>query len=196
MPSIKSCITEQTKKGLSKFQARNKCVQKSGQEFVSRPLNRELFTISPFGKEIVIGTPHRVEMVLIFAYAVFFLWWDVLQNKVLDLGIDYRVTWFAGLSSTALDLAIIILILFHVVLMSLFVTSLDIGGKRKDTHHLWDIIIGTLALFGVAIVLSGWLWSIDHETIRFLFVNMKSISFYHIGVSFEMLAGTYWAFTK
>jgi len=143
-------------------------------------------------KTIEIGTPHRLELVLIFLYAVFFLWWDVVQNKVLDLGIDYRVTWFAGITTSALDLAIILLIAFHIVLMALFLMSL----RSKDTSRVFDVIVGTLAFFGVAIVLTGFTVGIYSETIRFLFINMSTLSFYHIGVGIEMFAGLYWAFTK
>ena len=153
---------------------------------------REILSVKPFGKEITIGTPRRWEFILLFLYAVFFLWWDVLQNKVLDLGINYRVTWFSGITTSALDLAIIILILFHIVLMSLFVLSL----KSKDTSSFWDVFVGTMAFFGVAIVLTGFVNSHYSETIRFMFINMGSTDFYHIGVFIEMVSGLYWAMTK
>ena len=143
-------------------------------------------------ENIELGIPHRLELILLFLYTTFFLWWDVLQNKVIDLGINYRVTWFAGITTTALDLGIIILILFHITLMGLFLLSL----KSRATSKTYDIIVGTLAFFGVAIVLSGFVNSIYSETIRFLFVEMPSINFYHIGVGIEMLAGLYWALTK
>lgn len=143
------------------------------------------------GKNIAFGLPKRTEFFLLFAYAVFFLWWDVLQNKVLDLGIDYRVTWFADITTRALDLAVVQLILFHLALMGLFVFSL----KSRRTHNFWDVIVGALALFGVAIVLSGFINSLYSDTIHFLFINMKSVSYYHIGVGIEMGAGLYWALT-
>lgn len=145
-----------------------------------------------FGKQIEFGLPGKIETFLIFMYAVFFLWWDVLQNKVLDLGRDYRVTWFGDITTRALDLAVIMLVLFHVVLLALFVMSL----KSKRTHSSLDILVGGLALFGVAITLSGFVNSLYSETIRFLFIDMKSISYYHIGVGIEMFAGAYWALTK
>ena len=144
------------------------------------------------GKTITLGTPHRVEMILLFFYVTFFLWFDVLQNKVLDKGILYEVHWFGSVTSSALDLAVVLLILFHLTLMGLFLMSL----RSKATHRNFDIIIGTLAFFGVAMVLSGFINDIYAETIRFLFVDMASVTFYHIGVGLEMLAGLYWAITK
>jgi len=143
-------------------------------------------------KAIKFGSPHRIEMMLIFAYALLFMWWDLLQNKILDLGIDYRVSWLSGITTSALDLAIIILILFHIALMGLFLMSL----KSKSTHRFWDILVGTLAFFGVAIVLAGFINDIYSPTIRFLFVDMASVNFYHLGVGLEIFAGLYWATTK
>lgn len=144
------------------------------------------------GKSIEFGTPHRIELILIFLYSVFFLWWDILQNKVIDLGTNYSVTWVVGHTTSALDLAIVMLILFHIALMGLFLMSL----KSKDTNWTYDVIVGTLAFFGVAIVLSGFVNSIYSDSIRFLFVSMPSINFYHIGVGLEMFAGLWWAFTE
>ncbi len=145
-----------------------------------------------FGKNIAFGRPKRLEMIFLFFYAVFFLWWDVLQNKVLDNGLNYSVTWISGITTSALDLGVIMLILFHICLMSLFIMSL----QSKDTHRLFDVIVGALAFFGVAIVLSGFVNSLYSDTIRFLFIDMPTINFYHIGVLIEMIAGTYWAITQ
>lgn len=143
-------------------------------------------------KTLTFATPHRIEMILIFLYALLFLWWDVVQNKVLDIGLEYRVTWFGDITTSALDLSIILLIAFHVVLMTLFLLSL----QSKKTHRTYDVIVGAAALFGVAIVLAGFVNNIHAESIRFLFIDMSSTSFYHIGVGIEIFAGIYWAFTK
>ena len=165
----------------------------------SKPKPKELGRFELLkGKFLVIATPHSVERVLLFLYAIFFLWWDVLQNKVLDLGIDYHVTWWKNMpflgtfTSSALDTGIIILILFHITLVSLFIMSLD----SKSTHRVFDRIVGTIALFGVAIVLTGFVNSLYSETIRFLFIDMESTTFYHLGVGIEFLAGFYWAWTR
>ena len=115
--------------------------------------NQEVVSFKLFGKNVSLGTPHRLELVLLFCYAVFFLWWDVLQNKVLDLGTGYMVTWFAGFQSRALDLGIIILILFHIALMGLFLMSL----RSKGTARTIDVVVAVLAFFGFSIVMSGFL---------------------------------------
>lgn len=153
---------------------------------------KDLVSFNLFGKKITLGTPHRVELLLVFVYAIFFLWWNELQNKVLDLGLGYEVTWVAGVTTTALDLGIIMLIFFHLALMGLFLMSL----RSKKTDKTLDIIVGVLAFFGVAIMLSGFINSIYSDTIRFLFVNMPSINFYHIGIGIESFAGLYWALSQ
>jgi hypothetical protein len=155
-------------------------------------MGKDIISFDLFGKQITLGTPHRVEMVLLFVYAVTYLWFDVIQNKVLDNGIYYMVSWVEGIKSSALDLSIIMLIIFHMVLMALFLMSL----RSKGTNRFWDIIVGTLAFFGVAITLTGFVHGINSEQIRFLFIDMRTITFYHIGVGIEMFAGLYWAFTK
>jgi steroid 5-alpha reductase family enzyme len=143
-------------------------------------------------KVLQFATPHKTEKILLFLYVTFFLWWDVLQNKVLDLGVDYRVTWWGTTTSSALDLGIVILILFHLTLMALFLMSL----KSKATNSTYDVIVGIMAFFGVAIILSGFVNEIYSPTIRFLFIDMPSTTYYHIGVLIEFLAGLYWALTK
>ena len=146
-------------------------------------------------KVIAFATPHRAELILLSLYFFFFFVSDLAQNKFLDLGIDYNVIVFGHWKALALDVWIVFLILFHIALMGLFLMSL----KSKSTHKHFDITVGVLAFFGVAILLAGVISQIytgGEGTIRFLFMNFKNIDFYHIGVYIEMFAGFYWAFTK
>jgi hypothetical protein len=55
-------------------------------------LDQEVVKVRLLKKPFTIGTPHRLELILIFLYAVFFFIADIAQNKFLDLGTDYRVT--------------------------------------------------------------------------------------------------------
>jgi hypothetical protein len=151
------------------------------------------------GKKLVISTPDRIEKILIFLFIGLFMWWDVLQNKVLDNGVEYMVTFFGNWQMQAIDLATIIfglwhitLILLHITLIMLFLLSL----RSNATNNTYDIIVGSLALFGVAIVLAGFTADYYSDTIHFFFTTMKTVTFYHIGVGIEIFAGLYWAFTK
>jgi hypothetical protein len=71
-------------------------------------LNQELVRFKLGKKDIAIGTPHRIEFVLLFFYAVFFFIADIAQNKFLDLGLDYMVTVMSlpkqGLGSVAVGI--------------------------------------------------------------------------------------------
>jgi len=145
------------------------------------------------GKVIEFGTPHRVEMILIFLYTTFLLWFDVLNNLLLSYGASHRVTWFGNITMSALDLAVIILILFHLSLMGLFLMSL----KSKATNRAYDIIIGTIAFFGTAILLSGFMAGLyGAETIHFLFMDFNQVSYYHLGIGSQFISAIYWVITK
>lgn len=143
-------------------------------------------------KAIQFATPRKSELILLFLYGIFFMWFDLLQNKAIDLGIDYKVNWFGDVMTSALDLSIIMLIIFHIILVSLFLISL----KSKGTHRIYDSIMGVIALFGIAILLGGFVNSLYSDTIRFLFIDMSSTEFYHVGVAIEFVYGLYLAFTS
>jgi hypothetical protein len=148
-----------------------------------RPIRKRLITFA---------SPHRVEMLLLLFYALFFLGFDIVKNTVTAFGVGHSNVFFGGITIPALDNAIIFLIAFHVILVSLFVRSI----LSRATHKSYDIFMGTFALFGVAILLAGFINELYSPTIRFLFIDMDSVSFYHIGVAFELIYALYLGFTK
>jgi len=153
--------------------------------------DKELIEFEIFGKEVSIGTPDKIESILIALYLVFFFIANQAQNKVIDLGIDYRVITIFKLNALAIDVWITFIILFHIALVGLFVMSL----RSKDTHRIFDIIAGIFALFGVAILVGGVVNMIHSPTIHF-FTTFRSIDFYHIGVYIEIVYAFYLTFTK
>lgn len=161
--------------------------------FIGRVKSKHLFEIEPLkNKVIVFATPHRLELILLALYLFFFFVADLAQNKLLDLGLSYNVIVFWNITAPALYVWQIFLILFHVALVGLFVLSL----QSKDTNRFYDLIVGTVALFGVAILLAGVIVQIYSPMISFLWMNMRSIDFYHAGVYLEMFAALYWCLTK
>ena len=152
----------------------------------------EIVSFKLFNRVITIGTPHRIELVLLTFYAFFFAVMDILQNKVIDLGIDYQVILFWQTTAPALLLWEISLILMHVALMGLFLMSLRSTGTDKTL----DVIVGVIAFFGIAILLAGVVNQIYSPTIYFLGYTLRSIDFYHLGIYAEIFAGLWWAFTK
>jgi hypothetical protein len=150
-------------------------------------------TTVPVGQyKLTIAAPRRAEVVVLALFITFLMWWDVLNNQILSYGLGHRVTWFGDITTLAIDLASIMIFLTHVALLTLFIMSL----KSKSTSASLDIVVGALALFGVAILLGGFINGLYSGNIRFFFMTMSSISFYHIGVGLEFIAAFYYAFTK
>jgi len=153
----------------------------------------KLFKISPIKHKIIqFATPHRKELMLLMLYVVAFLWSDVLQNKIFDKGLDYRVTWFGSITSNAYDMFFVMFFIFHIILVSLFVLSL----QSKATNRTYDLIMGTIALFGVGILMGAFFQQMHSNTVRFLWINMGTLDMWHIGVSITMLYALYLSLTK
>lgn len=153
---------------------------------------KDLISFNLFGKKITLGTPHRIEMVLIALFLFFFFISDLAQNKFLDLGLGYSVILFWNVTALALDVWVVFLILFHLALMGLFLMSL----RSKKTSKTLDIAVGILAFFGVAILLAGAIVQIYSDSIHFLFMTFRSIDFYHLGVYIEMFSAGYYTLTQ
>ena len=63
-------------------------------------------------KKIKFRLPKRIEVVLI-AIAIFLLFWaDVLQNKTIDLGLDYKVHLTESITFTAISAFWFVLIFY------------------------------------------------------------------------------------
>lgn len=157
---------------------------------MSRPTFR--MKIGKIKRQIVLGLPHKMEMLALSLFFIFGLWFDVVQNKVLDHGMAYKVTWFGSVQSSAIDLAGVLFIMFHLCLMALFLMSL----KSKATSAYFDVIVGVIGFLGVAIMLAGFYLGIFDAMVRFLFIDMSAISFYHIGIAMEAFVGLYYTITK
>lgn len=143
-------------------------------------------------KVIQFATPHRLELILVALYLGFFFVSDLAQNKVIDLGRDYKVIVFWNITAPALLVWEVFLILFHIVLISLFILSL----QSKATSRTYDVTMGVIALFGVAILFAGVVNQFYSPTIYFLGLTLESIDFYHLGVYIEMAYALYLVFTK
>lgn len=141
-----------------------------------------------FGQKITFGFTHRIEMVLLFLYAVLFLTFDIVQNRIINAK-SFDIIIYG---MKALDLAVILLIAFHLILIALIMMSVN----SKSTSTKLDYIIGAITGFGVAIILTGFILTLFTNNINFLFIDLPILSFYHIGVTFEVIGGIYYAVTK
>lgn len=145
-------------------------------------------------KKIKFRLPKRIEVVLI-AIAIFLLFWaDVLQNKAIDFGLDYKVHLTESVIFTSISAFWFVLIFYHITLLTLFVYSI----LQKGTHYFWDFVIGVLASFGIGVIMTGAITGVyDIKQIPFFTFNLGLITFYHIfGIFPQIIAMFYFAFTE
>jgi hypothetical protein len=117
----------------------------------------------------------------------------ILMNKLLLLGIDYRVTWITGITTKAINLFWVSLVLFHLGLMVLITRSV-VKDKKKD---YFDFIFGLLATFGVFALISATISGIYFGTgpVEWFF-NVKQTYLFASGFIMEVVALLYFAFTE
>lgn len=145
-------------------------------------------------KLLVIATPSQPEKVLLFFALFSFTIMDLANNKAVDLGSDYRVIVFGNITALAVDVWLAFLIIFHIFVLALFLMSL----KSKETNRVYDIFVGGIAFFSIAVISSGFLLQLyNAESVRFLGIIFDPvINYYHAGVYGIIFCLTYWAFTR
>ena len=83
--------------------------------------------------------------------AISLFWWDILQNKVTDLGLNYRVTIATGITMKAITQLYIAFFTMFIILayLVIFAVTNDKGNR------VLDIVIGVVGvlLFGVGYAL-------------------------------------------
>lgn len=158
-------------------------------------IKKKIFGISRKKVEkIKFGLPDKLERFLIAALFLLLFFFDVLQNKFLDLGLDYRVNVISGISFRAINGFWIVILAYHIVLFSLISRSI----WKRGTHHFYDFVVGIFAIIGVFAVIAGALLGIyfgANEMIPFIF-NITQINLYHIGIGLQVLSALYFIFTK
>ena len=143
-------------------------------------------------KVVQFATPHRIELILVALFFFFFFLADLAQNKFLDLGMNYHVIFFWNITAPAILLWQVFLIVFQVILLALFLMSL----QSKATSRVYDLIVGFVAFFGLALLWSGVVAQIGGSTAYLFGATLRSIDYYHLGVYILMFTGLYYAFTK
>ena len=137
--------------------------------------------------------PQRTEIILI-TLAIFSLFLlDVLQNKFLDLGIDYKVHLIESITFTALSGFWVGLLAYHIFLFGLISYSFF----KKGTSFLWDGVVGVIAIFGTIVIAVGAISGIYTTQIPFFSFTLNQITFYHIfGILPQIIAMIYFAVTE
>lgn len=138
--------------------------------------------------------PEKIELFLALSLAFLLFLFDVVQNKVLDLGTDYRVSFFSEYSAKAssfLWIAFILLVIFQLILL-----YRNIWYKSKKRY--FDYAFALLLSIANTLLIIGFVSSINaggHVPVEYFF-NMIPVNIYHLGIALEILSIFYFAFTK
>jgi len=147
-----------------------------------------------YKRKVKFGWPDYIESLLIGGIFLLLFLFDVLQNKFLDLGLDYKVNVFSGLQFTALNGFWIVVLIYHFVLMGLILRSV----WDRGTHKYYDYIVGAITIVGLFLIIAGAIAGIyfdAHQAIPWLF-NMAQINIYHLGISLQVFGALYFLITK
>lgn len=145
-------------------------------------------------KLVKYAIPSKIESILIGMLFLLLFLFDILQNKFQDLGLDYEVTVFSGLTFTAITGFWIALIIYLFIFFALIIRS----AWDRATHPNIDYFIGIITLFGLFMIVTGAIGGIyfgTNEGITWLF-NLKQINLYHIGVALQVIGALYFLVTK
>lgn len=146
-------------------------------------------------KRIQFGLPSKVEGFLVGALIFLLFLIDILQNKIQDFGLDYVVTYAtAGKVIPAIDIFWIAVFLFTFVAVLLF--SRNMWEARYDRKI--DIFFGAIMFLGLVLLVAGAIGAFLYKAPEGViwFYGIPQITFYHIGMLMEIVAGMYFAITK
>jgi|PlaIllAssembly_1097288.scaffolds.fasta_scaffold00281_3 hypothetical protein len=146
-------------------------------------------------KRLQFGLPDKVEGFLVGALIFLLFLIDILQNKIQDFGLDYVVTYAtAGKVIPAIDIFWIAVFLFTIVAVFLF--SRSIWQGRTDRKI--DIVFGVIMFVGLILLIAGAIGAFLYKAPEGViwFYGIPQITFYHIGMLMEIIAGMYFAITK
>jgi hypothetical protein len=117
----------------------------------------------------------------------------ILANKLFVFGINYEVSWVASLTTKAINLFWISLIMFHIGLMILITRSVLIGGTSTNI----DYTVGLFAVIGVFMVIASTIAGIYFgKDIVPWFFNLRQPVMFGLGFITEAIALMYFAFTE
>ncbi len=146
-------------------------------------------------KKLQFGLPSKVEGFLIGGMLLLLFLIDILQNKIQDFGLGYAVTYAtAGHVIPAIDIFWVAVGLFTV--FAVFVFSRSIWEGRTDRKI--DVFFGLIMFIGLVLLVTGAIAAFNFQAPIGVpwFYGIPQITFYHIGMLMEIIAGLYFAITK
>lgn len=141
-----------------------------------------------------INFPEKLILFLALSLAFLLFLFDIVQNKVIDLGTDYKVTFFGQHSvkaSSFLWVAFALLVIFQLILL-----YRNIWYKAKK--HYLDYVFAFLLNAANTLLIIGFVsdFNVGSKIGVGYFFNMVPVSIYHLGIALEIISIFYFAFTK
>ena len=145
-------------------------------------------------KQIKLGLPTKIEIILLLLIVVSLFFIDINQNKVIDKGIQYQTTWLSGVTTSAITNFWIGIFVYLILYISILITAISIAQRK--THHIWNVVISAIGVFGLVFIVSGFLAELNKFSVPFFSLMITSINFYHIGIGICVLAPLIIALTE
>ena len=146
-------------------------------------------------RKIQWGLPSKVEGLLVGGLIFLLFLIDILQNKIQDFGLQYVVTYAtAGKVIPAIWVFWVAIFLFTIFAVFLFSRSIWQGRTDRKV----DVLFGIFMFAGLVLIVAGSIGAFLYkgpDPVSW-FYNIPQISFYHIGMGMEIIAGLYFAITK
>ena len=145
-------------------------------------------------KEIKLGLPTKIEVVLLLLIVISLFFIDINQNKVLDKGINYSTTWWSGFTSSAITNFWFGIFIFLILYVLLTITA--VSTSQRKTHPIYNTILSSIAIFGLSFIISGFLAELYKFNVPFFNIFINSGDFYHIGIAICILTPLVIALTE
>lgn len=121
---------------------------------------------------------------------------DVTQNKILDLGVDYRVSFHEGVSIAALTMWYIFTALTFVTLLTMMLHS--VTNKHKTFKEGIDIAMGAIGVLGIGLgVAFTWLMLYAPKLKVVDFLGIDPLGGYHyLALTLVLISNFFYTLTE
>ena len=138
---------------------------------------------------------NAIDSLLVFFLALSIFFWDILKNKLGDLGLGHQVIFKAGTTLPAVGLWYFSGILITVLLMALTLRAM----YTPRGNILRDVLVGFIGMLGLVLLYGSALIEIltDLGAMPFFNAMVAPVNVYHFGgILTIILVGGYFAFVE
>lgn len=139
---------------------------------------------------------HPFDAILGFVLTVILFLSDVLQNKILDKGLDYRVGITPDITAKAVVLWYYTLFLVFIVMLLYMLKAV----LKRERGEALDVIMGSIGVLSVGVMFGTTMFmsSVGYNfTIPFFNWTSSLITIYHFGgIAAMLIVSAYFSFTE